>query len=72
MLHLLNQNTGKLKVCTIDLKGKAMLETVSVRVTHKMQSISLKNMYKNIVKLEWFAVVGLLGWLFVVFTAILH
>jgi hypothetical protein len=49
-----------------------MLNAIAVRATHKIQSLSLKNMYKNIVKLEWFAVVGLLGWLFVVFTAILH
>jgi hypothetical protein len=49
-----------------------MLDTVAARTAHKIQSISLKDMYKNIIKLEWFAVIGLLGWLFVVFTAILH
>jgi len=49
-----------------------MLNTTVMRVTHKIQSVSLKNMYRNIIKLEWIAVMGLFAWLFVVFTAILH
>jgi hypothetical protein len=49
-----------------------MLNTAIMHAAHKIQTISLKNMYKNIIKLEWFAVMSLFGWLFVVFTAILH
>jgi hypothetical protein len=49
-----------------------MLSLVLLRITDKVQSLSLNRMYENIVKLEWLAIVGLIAWLVIIFTAILH
>lgn len=49
-----------------------MLNSVLVRVTHKFHTLSLNRIYGNIIKLEWFAIIGLMTWLLVIFTAILH
>ncbi|MFT4765561.1 MAG: hypothetical protein ACI9OH_002672 [Oleispira sp.] len=52
--------------------GVAMFNTVLGRITQKLHGASLKNIYGNIIKLEWVAIAGLLTWLFVVFTTILN
>jgi hypothetical protein len=48
-----------------------MLNSVLVRITQRFHPESLNNIYKNIVKLEWLAVVGLLVLLLLVFSKIL-
>jgi hypothetical protein len=48
-----------------------MLNSVLVCITQKFHLASLNNIYKNIVKLEWFAVISLIAWLFFVFSIIL-
>lgn len=38
----------------------------------RIQASSLNKLYKNIIKLEWFAIAGLSTWIFVVFSTILN
>jgi hypothetical protein len=44
-----------------------MLNSMLVRITQKFHPASLK----NIVKLEWLAIVGMLAWLLIIFSIIL-
>jgi hypothetical protein len=49
-----------------------MLNSVLARATHKIQALSSSQIYGSIIKLEWFAIIGLITWLVVIFSAILH
>jgi hypothetical protein len=48
-----------------------MFSSVLVRITQKLHLASLNKIYRNIVKLEWFAIVSLVAWLLIVFSIIL-
>jgi hypothetical protein len=48
-----------------------MLKSVLVRITQRFHPASLNNIYRNIIKLEWLAIVSLLIWLILVFSIIL-
>jgi hypothetical protein len=49
-----------------------MLNWVLNDASGKIQVSSLKKLYKNIIKLEWFAIAGLSAWVFLVFSTILN
>jgi hypothetical protein len=49
-----------------------MLNSVWLRIIHGFHPKTLNNIYKNIVKLEWLAIFGLLIWLIIVFSTILN
>jgi hypothetical protein len=49
-----------------------MFNSVLVRITRKIHIASLNDLYGNIIKLEWFAIVGLVSWLLIVFSTILN
>jgi hypothetical protein len=48
-----------------------MFNSVVVLINQRLHPASLNNIYRHIVKLEWFAIVGLLVWLLVLFSMIL-
>jgi hypothetical protein len=49
-----------------------MLNSIWLRIIQRFHPESLNNNYKNIVKLEWLAIFGLLIWLTIVFSTILN
>jgi hypothetical protein len=49
-----------------------MLNSVLVRSLRKIHVRSLNDLYRNIIKLEWIAVAGLLSWLVVIFSIIIY
>lgn len=49
-----------------------MLNSVIIKTVRRIDSIPIKILYSNIIKLEWLAVIGLLIWEFIIFVAILH
>jgi len=49
-----------------------MLNLILTNTAHKIHEVSLKNLYRNIIKLEWFAIASLMTWLLFVFLMILN
>jgi hypothetical protein len=49
-----------------------MPNSVLVRSIRKIHVRSLNDLYKNIIKLEWIAIAGLLAWLLTIFSIILY